>query len=67
MGVHRCKPGVNTPSEHLIKLNILIILIKMAFCSRCKRVNAEKVGEVIRRKVWILRRYVDFLAIFRGL
>jgi hypothetical protein len=51
MGVHRCKPGVNTPSEHLIMINILILLIKMAFCGSCKRVNPEMVGEVIRKRI----------------
>jgi hypothetical protein len=42
---------------------MLILLIEMAFCGRCKRVNAEKVGEMIRRKLSILRRYIDILDI----
>jgi hypothetical protein len=60
MCVYRCKPGVNPPSEHLIKLNMLILLIKMVFCGRCKRVNAEIVGEVIRRIMWISRHILIF-------
>jgi hypothetical protein len=36
----------------------------MAFCGRCKRVNAEKLGKVIRRRILISKVSNDILAIF---